>query len=152
MRPASSSRGRRRSSGRRRGPPPPRRRAPRRAPRPAVPGAVPASCSPRGLFEPVPIGEREYVDGGVWSVTNLDAAPAGRETQVLCLDTIAGLDARTRRMAALRGAFRVAAELETQLLRKRGARVRHIGPDAEAARAIGHNLMDPRASERVVAA
>jgi NTE family protein len=85
-------------------------------------------------------------------VTNLDAAPAGRDTQVLCLDTIAGLDARTRRMAALRGAFRIASELETQILRRRGARVRHVGPDAEAARAIGPNLMDARASERVLAA
>jgi NTE family protein len=122
------------------------------APPAEVPDAVLASCAIPWVFEPVTIGGREYVDGGVWSVTNLDAAPAGRDTQVLCLDTIAGLEARTRRMVALRGAFRVAAELETQLLRKRGARVRHVGPDAEAARAIGHNLMDPRASERVVAA
>jgi hypothetical protein len=79
-------------------------------------------------------------------------APAGRDTQVLCLDTIAGLDPRTRRMAALRGAFRVAAQLETQLLRRRGARVRHVGPDAAAAEAIGPNLMDGHAAERVLAA
>jgi hypothetical protein len=71
---------------------------------------------------------------------------------VLCLDTIAGLDPRTRKMAALRGAFRVAAELETQLLRRRGARVRHVAPDAAAADAMGHNLMDPAGSDRVLAA
>jgi NTE family protein len=122
------------------------------APPAEVADAVLASCAVPWMFAPVEIGGREYVDGGMWSVTNLDAAPAGRDTQVLCLDTIAGLDPRDRRMAALRRAFRVAAELETQLLRKRGARIRRIGPDAAAAREIGHNLMDPAASERVLAA
>jgi NTE family protein len=122
------------------------------APPAEVADAVVASCSIPWVFEPVEIGGREYVDGGVWSVTNLDAAPAGRHTQVLCLDTIAGLDPRTRRMAAMRGAFRVAAELETQLLRRRGARVQHVAPDAEAAAAFGTNLMDDRAAPRVLAA
>jgi NTE family protein len=122
------------------------------APPADVADAVVASCSIPWLYEPVEIGGREYVDGGVWSVTNLDAAPAGRHTQVLCLDTIAGLDPRTRRMAALRGAFRVAAELETQLLRRRGARVHHVAPDAAAATAIGDRLMDDRAAGRVLAA
>jgi NTE family protein len=122
------------------------------APPADVADAVVASCSIPWLYEPVEIGGREYVDGGVWSVTNLDAAPAGRHTQVLCLDTIAGLDPRTRKMAALRSAFRVAAELETQLLRRRGARVRHVAPDAAAADAMGHNLMDPAGSDRVLAA
>ena len=122
------------------------------APPATVPEAVVASCAIPWAFEPVTIGGREYVDGGVWSVTNLDAAPAGRDTQVLCLDVLSGLDAATRRMAAVRGAFRVAAELETQLLRRRGARVRRIGPDRAAAAAIGSDLMDARASARVLAA
>jgi NTE family protein len=122
------------------------------APPTDVADAVIASCSIPWLFEPVQIGGREYVDGGVWSVTNLDAAPAGRHTQVLCLDTIAGLEPGNRRLAAMRGAFRVAAELETQLLRRRGARVRHIAPDAAAAAAIGDRLMDDGAADRVLAA
>jgi NTE family protein len=122
------------------------------APPAEVADAVLASCAIPWVFAPVEIGGREYVDGGVWSVTNLDAAPAGRDTQVLCLDTIAGLDPRTRRMAAMRGAFRVAAELETQILRRRGARVRHIGPDEAAAGAIGTSLMDRSAAQRVLAA
>jgi NTE family protein len=122
------------------------------APPAEVADAVLASCAIPWVFAPVEIGGREYVDGGVWSVTNLDAAPAGRDTQVLCLDTIAGLDPRTRKMAAMRGAFRVAAELETQILRRRGARVRHIGPDEPAMRAIGTDLMDGSAAQRVLAA
>jgi NTE family protein len=122
------------------------------APAASVADAVLASCAIPWLFAPVQVGGREYVDGGVWSVTNLDAAPAGRDTQVLCLDTIAGLDPRSRQMAALRAWFRVAAELETQALRRRGARVRHIAPDAAAADAMGPNLMDAGPSERVLAA
>jgi NTE family protein len=122
------------------------------APPAEVPDAVLASCAIPWVFAPVEIGGREYVDGGVWSVTNLDAAPAGRDTQVLCLDTIAGLDPHTRRMAALRRAFRVAAELETQLLRRRGARVLHVAPDAAAAEAIGTNLMHDAGSDRALAA
>ena len=55
-------------------------------PRASVADAVTASCAIPWVFAPVRIGEREYVDGGVWSVTNLDAAPARRDTEVLCLD------------------------------------------------------------------
>ena len=122
------------------------------APAATVPEAVVASCSIPWVFEPVPIGGREYVDGGVWSVTNLDAAPAGRDTQVLCLDVLSGLELGTRGMAAMRRAFRVAAELETQHLRRRGARVRRIGPDAAAAEAIGEDLMEPGPRDAVLLA
>jgi NTE family protein len=113
------------------------------APVAEVAEAVVASCSIPWVFEPVTIGGREYVDGGVWSVTNLDAAPAGRDTQVLCLDVLAGLDPGSRGMTAMRRAFRVAAELETQSLRRRGAHVLRVGPDLAAAGVLGPNLMDP---------
>jgi NTE family protein len=83
----------------------------------------------------VRIDGREYVDGGVWSVTNLDAAPARRDTEVLCLDPTAAL--RT----PVRQAFRVAIAVELQILRARGARVHHLGPDAAAAAAMGEDFM-----------
>src|SRR5947209_15904255 len=54
------------------------------SPKATVAEAVEASCTVPWIFAPVQIGGREYVDGGVWSPTNMDAAPAGRETQVLC--------------------------------------------------------------------
>jgi hypothetical protein len=76
-------------------------------------------------------------------VTNLDAAPASRDTHVLCLDVLSGLDGGSRGMSAIRRAFRVAAELETQTLRRRGAHVLRVGPDRAAADALGSNLMDP---------
>lgn len=111
------------------------------APAATVADAVCASCAIPWVFSPVPIGDREYVDGGAWSVTNLDAANAGRDTQVLCLDPTASLGGSDRRMAALRGAFRVASELELQTLRRRGAQVVHVAPDDGATTAIGPNLM-----------
>jgi NTE family protein len=105
------------------------------APRASVGEAVAASCAIPWVFAPVRIGEREYVDGGVWSVTNLDAAPARRDTQVLCLDPTARLS------SPFRQAFRVAVAVELQILRGRGARVQHVTPDDEAAEAMGTELM-----------
>jgi NTE family protein len=116
------------------------------APRASVADAVTASCAIPWVFAPVRIGEREYVDGGVWSVTNLDAAPARRETEVLCLDPTASL--RT----PVRQAFRVAISVELQILRRRGARVRHIGPDAEAAEAMGTDFMATEPAAAALAA
>jgi NTE family protein len=113
------------------------------APPASVPAAVCASCAIPWVFSPVAIGDREYVDGGAWSITNLDAAPAGRGTHVLCLDPAAGLGGEDRRLTALRGAFRAASALELQALRRRGARVAHVWPDAGAAEAMGPNLMAP---------
>jgi NTE family protein len=85
-------------------------------------------------------------------VTNLDAAAAGRGTQVLCLDPAASLGGEDRRMMAVRGAFKVASALEIRALRRRGARVMHVAPDAAAAHVMGPNLMAPRRWEPTLAA
>jgi NTE family protein len=123
------------------------------APPASVADAVVGSCAIPWVFAPARIGDREYVDGGVWSVTNLDAAPAGRGSDVLCLDPSAGLGPATgSAMGLLRQAFRAAAAVEIQVLRGRGARVRHVGPDPAAARLMGHNLMDPGPRRQVLAA
>ncbi|HEU4974053.1 MAG TPA: patatin-like phospholipase family protein [Baekduia sp.] len=122
------------------------------APAADVADAVAASCAIPWVFAPVRIGDREYVDGGAWSITNLDAAPAGRGTHVLCLDPVAGVGGDDRRMTALRGAFRVAAGLEQQGLRRRGALVRHLAPDAAAAAAMGPDLMAPARASAALAA
>jgi NTE family protein len=105
------------------------------APRPSVADAVTASCAIPWVFAPVRIDGREYVDGGVWSVTNLDAAPARRDTEVLCLDPTAALRRPISRV------FRVAVAVELQILRARGARVRHVVPDDAAAAAMGQDFM-----------
>lgn len=93
--------------------------------------AVEASCAVPTVFRPVTIGGRTHVDGGAWSLTNLDVAPVGRDTQVLCL-TVGG--------GPLSAIARPAAALEAAALRRRGARVRIVAPDAP----LGGNLLDPR--------
>jgi NTE family protein len=113
--------------------------------------AVQASCSMPWIFAPVTIGGREYVDGGVWSNTNLDIAPAGRATQVLCLNPIASLDiAMASPLGMLRAVAGSTAALEILALRSRGARVRMIGPAHDIARVMGPNLMDARRREAVL--
>ena len=97
--------------------------------------AVTASCAIPWVFAPVRIGDRDYVDGGLWSVTNLDASPARRDTEVLCLDPTAVL------RSVLRQALRLAVSVELQILRGRGARVRHVVPDEDAATAMGADFM-----------
>jgi NTE family protein len=115
------------------------------APDATVAQAVQASCSVPWIFAPVKIDGREYVDGGVWSNTNLDIAPAGRLTQVLCLNPIASLDiAIASPFGLLRALAGSTAAIETLALRSRGAKVRMIGPAHEIARVMGPNLMDGR--------
>jgi NTE family protein len=122
------------------------------APDATVAQAVQASCSVPWIFAPVTIEGREYVDGGVWSNTNLDIAPATRLTQILCLNPIASLDiAIASPFGMLRAIAGSSAALETLALRSRGAKVRMIGPAHDIARVMGPNLMDARRRERVLA-
>jgi len=108
------------------------------APAAEVSRAVLASCAVPWVFAPVEIGGREYVDGGVWSPTNLDAAPAGRGSSILCLvpTALAG------GLAPLRAFSLAAVATETLAVRSRGASVRTLVPDAASAAAMGVNLMD----------
>jgi NTE family protein len=117
------------------------------APRATVSEAVLASCAVPWIFAPVTIGGREYVDGGVWSPTNLDAVPAGRGSQVLCLIPTAGAS-----QGALRTASAAAAGYEGMAMTARGASVRAITPDDDSLAAIGPNLMDPSRRAMVAAA
>jgi NTE family protein len=116
------------------------------APNATVPEAVAASCAIPFYFRAVTIGGREYVDGGAWSVSNLDAAPAGRDTHVLFLHPTAAL---TQPWAK---AFKLATELELQQLRRRGAQVLHVAPDAAASAAIAGRFMDASRITSVLAA
>jgi NTE family protein len=114
------------------------------APKASVADAVQASCAIPGVFMPVRIGGREYVDGGAWSVTNLDVAPVSRGTRVLCLEPTGAL--------GLRGAaLRVATEIELQALRRRRAEVQRVMPDRDST-ALMSVLMDGRQLPKVIAA
>jgi NTE family protein len=113
------------------------------APPASVRDAVLASCAVPWLFAPITIGGREYVDGGVWSPTNLDAAPGGRGAHVLCL-------APTASAGPLRAATAATLVAEEMALKARGMRVRTVTPDAASVTAIGENLMDGSRAEGVL--
>ena len=66
---------------------------------------------------------------------HLDATPARRGIEVLCLNPTAA----SRPLSSVSNA---AALAESLALRARGARVRTLRPDQGAAEAMGHNLMD----------
>jgi NTE family protein len=122
------------------------------APRATVAEAVTASCTVPWLFAPVEIGGHEYVDGGVWSPTNLDVAPVGRGADVLCLNPTASLAGSNDLIGAFRRASRSAAAIETLALRRRGATVHAFAPNAASASEMGLNLMDRRRARQVLAA
>jgi NTE family protein len=114
------------------------------APAASVADAVAASCAIPGYFAPIEIGGREYVDGGVWSPTNLDLARAGRGDRVLCLVPTAAMG--TAPAIALRGlaaGWRLATSVEAAAASRRGATVEIVGPDAGSAHAMGGDLMNP---------
>lgn len=113
-------------------------------PRPAVSAAVEASCAIPGVFRPVLIGGRAYVDGGAWSPTNIDVSEAHGGEHVLCLNPTGSLRPAA---GSLAGAFgpvsRGLAGTEALALRRRGAIVTSVSPDEASNAAMGSNFMDP---------
>ena len=120
----------------------------------SVRDAVLASCAIPGYFEPIHRGGRSFVDGGVWSFSNLDLADSGKGKVVICLSP-AGT--RVEGAPKLRGSvaaagIRLFSWLEAASLRRNGTRVTVIRPNAEAAVAIGPSRMDPVRIEETLAA
>ena len=123
------------------------------APRASVAEAVEASCAIPGVFRPVAIGGRDYVDGGVWSPTNIDAAGAVRGDHVLCLNPTGSLRPGIRDMVGAIGPVsRTAAAAEALAVRRHGASVTVVSPDRGSAAAMGTNLMRPGPRNEVIAA
>jgi NTE family protein len=123
------------------------------APGASVAEAVEASCAIPGVFRPVRIGGRDYVDGGVWSPTNMDAAGAERGDRVLCLNPTASLRPNLGDpTGALGPVSRTAAVAEALALRRHGAHVTVVNPDRASAAAMGTNLMHSGPRARVIEA
>jgi NTE family protein len=119
----------------------------------SVPDAVQASCAIPGVFRPLAVDGRSYVDGGAWSTTNLDTAPVSKGTEVLCLNPTGALGARRAGLLSLLGPLsRSQAAIEAAALRQRGAKVRVIAPDRDSVAAMGANLMRRGPRPQVVAA
>src|SRR5205814_234704 len=102
----------------------------REAPPASVGQAVEASCAIPGVFAPISVNGRAYVDGGAWSPTNMDSAEVRRGTRALCLNPTGSIRAF--------GPFsRSAAAIEALALERRGAKVTTLSPDGESSAAMG---------------
>ena len=110
----------------------------------SVARAVEASCAIPGVFRPVRSDGKTYVDGGAWSLTNLDVAPVERGTRVLCLNPTGSLTATPSVRGAIGPLSRSVATVEALALQRHGASVTTLAPDTAAAAAMGPNFMDPR--------
>ena len=99
--------------------------------------AVASSCSVPGIYPPVTLNGRRYIDGGMRSSTNADMA-AGYDLVVVV----------AVRLGAAGGAMmeRVAARFDEEIesLKEGGSTVVTIVPDAASIEAFGPNLMDFR--------
>jgi NTE family protein len=97
--------------------------------------AVASSCAVPGLFPPITIRGRRYIDGGMRSPTNADAAKG--------YDAVAVVEFRAAIDPAMAERFEKALDRELDILRSSGARVKVIVPDSASIEAFGPNPMDP---------
>lgn len=115
--------------------------------------AVQASCAVPGVFRPLRLDGRTYVDGGAWSLTNMDVADVKRRDSVLCLNPTGAFRPGIAQPAGVIGPVsRGVARTEAIVLRGRGARVEMVNPDEASAAAMGSNLMSSRNREKVIEA
>jgi NTE family protein len=127
------------------------------APQADLADAVAASCAIPGFYHPVTIAGRRYVDGGMYSTSNLDLLRDEDLDLAICLNPTSSLDVmRSRtpleRLAALtRSASGRRLGSEARKLRDRGTEVILIQPTAEDLARMGPNLMRPSGRNEVIA-
>jgi NTE family protein len=123
------------------------------APSASVVDAVAASCAVPSIYPEVSIGGRRYVDGGVWSPSNLDAADVDAGDRVLCLlPTGSAAHSRSTLVRGVgAGLHGSTTAVEVAGARRRGATVRVVLPDLRAARAMGPNPLDATHGPAVLA-
>ncbi|BBC92822.1 patatin-like phospholipase family protein [Streptomyces griseofuscus] len=98
--------------------------------------AVAASCAVPGVWPPVTIAGRRYIDGGIRSVANVDlAAGAARVLVLVPLGPVEPLPSDHP------------LDDTVAALRAEGAEVLVIGPDDASTSAIGANPLDPATRE-----
>ncbi|MEA2459510.1 MAG: hypothetical protein QOC95_2482 [Thermoleophilaceae bacterium] len=109
--------------------------------------AVAASCAIPGFYHPQTIDGRRYVDGGLWSTSNLDILRNERLDLVICLNPTSSLhpthawNPAERIAAATRGMSGKLLGSEAKKLRAKGTGVVLIQPTSEDLAAMGPNLM-----------
>ena len=117
------------------------------APPAELPDAVAASCAIPGFYRPVEIGGRPYVDGGLWSTSNLDILRTAGLDLVICLNPTSSLhpthawNPGEQVAGVIRRASGRRLGWEAKRLREAGTRVVLIQPTARDLAVMGPNLM-----------
>ena len=97
--------------------------------------AVAASCAVPGIWPPVTIAGRRYMDGGMRSATNADLARGSERIVIL------------NPLGEAANYLGVGTAEEAAALQREGSQVLVIEPDAASAEAIGLNPLDPATRE-----
>jgi NTE family protein len=126
------------------------------APEAELADAVASSCAIPGIYHPVSIDGRRYVDGGIYSASNLDLLRGEELDLVICLNPTSTL--HPIRAINPRDAFNIAFQRasgrrlgsEAKKLRAAGTEVVLIQPLSEDLQAMGPNLMSPRNRNPVI--
>lgn len=118
--------------------------------------AVAASCAIPGFYRPVQIGGRRYVDGGIYSASNLDLLANEALDLVICLNPTSTLEAAASRHpldrvaeAVRKGAGRRLG-YEARKVRAKGIEVVLIQPLAADLALMGRNLMRRKGRHDVI--
>ncbi|MGZ5959777.1 MAG: patatin-like phospholipase family protein [Rhizomicrobium sp.] len=93
--------------------------------------AIASSCSVPGIFPPITIHGRRYIDGGMRSATNIDLVKGYRRVLVIAVLSNMAIDF-----------MRAGIQREIDVLTSAGAEVELIVPNANCLEAFGNNLMD----------
>jgi NTE family protein len=109
--------------------------------------AVAASCAIPGFYHPVRIAGRRYVDGGLYSNSNLDVLRDAELDLVICLNPTSTLhplkawNPGARLADIVRGASGRRLGSEAKKLRAAGTKVVLIQPTGKDLEVMGNNLM-----------
>jgi NTE family protein len=119
--------------------------------------AVAASCAIPGFYHPVTIGDRRYVDGGMYSASNLDLLTGLDLDLAICLNPtstlhpIRALNPREWvRLVTHRGSGKRLGT-EAKRLRAHGTEVVLIQPTGDDLAVMGTNLMSSKRRNEVIA-
>lgn len=102
--------------------------------------AIASSCCVPGIFPPVTINGRRYIDGGMKSATNAELA-AGHD-RVLVISVTAGMERAATMFPGVAERAQKRMDEEHGAITSRGGEVRMIIPDDESQASFGTNLMD----------
>ena len=121
-----------------------------------LPDAVAASCAIPGFYRCVEIGGHRYVDGGVYSTSNLDVVRAEPLDLVVALNPMSSLHASAPRTVAQRLALRMREAAgrrlghEARRLRAAGIEVILIQPTVRDLDVMGSNLMSSKRRHEMI--